>query len=166
MNLMDSIRIPDGFFSLRSYEEMSGRLIDEVEGYNIVVNDGREALARLLGNDSGQDWFVDTMKFGDGGHEVADPTDMVAVDVTDADLHGNIHISKDITGAGTTWPAARKVTFTATIEAGEGNGAGTLEYSEAGLYYDSGNSMFAHKAHGYIVKNSTIRLVATWTFTF
>lgn len=166
MNLIDSIKIPDGVFVLSAYDANSGRLVDRVEGHNIVVNDGREALARLLGNDSGQDWFVDTMKFGDGGHEVADPTDMVAVDVTDADLYGNIHISKDVTGAGTTWPATRKVQFVATVAAGEGNGAGTLEYSEAGLYYDSGNSMFAHKAHGYIVKNNTIQLVATWTFTF
>lgn len=166
MEFHDSIRVPDGLLKIQAFDAKTGRLVDEVEGYNIVVNDGREALARLLGNDSTQTWYVDTMKFGDGGHEVLDVTDMVAVDVTDADLYGNIHISKDVTGAGTTWPATRKVTFTATVEAAEGNGTGILEYSEAGLYYDSGNSMFAHKAFGYIVKNNTIRLVATWTFTF
>jgi len=135
-----------------------------VTGENIVVNDGREALARLLGADPG-DWFVDTMKFGDGGHDVVDQTIMETVDVTDDDLYGTEHFSYDVTST-TTWPALRKVQFVATVEAAEGNGAGTLEYSEAGLFYDSGTVMFAHKAFGYIVKNNTIRLVATWTFTF
>jgi len=106
------------------------------------------------------------MKFGDGGHTATVPPGMVAVDVTDTDLYGAIHISKDVTGAGTTFPATRKVTFTATVEAAEGNGTGVLEYSEAGLYYNAGTQMFSHKSFGYIVKNDTIRLVATWTFTF
>jgi hypothetical protein len=103
------------------------------------------------------------MKFGDGGHDPLDQTSMVAVDVTDDDLYGNIHISKAVT---VSWPALRKVTFEATVETTEGNGTGFLEYSEAGLYYNSGTAMFSHKAFGYIVKNDTIRLVATWTFTF
>jgi len=103
------------------------------------------------------------MKFGDGGHNPADPTEMETVAVTDDDLYGTIHISKSVT---TTFPALRKVQFEAEVETSEGNGAGTLEYSEAGLYYNSGVSMFAHKAFGYIVKNDTMRIVATWTFTF
>jgi hypothetical protein len=165
MNLFDSIKVPVGVFDLRAFDASSGSLVQHVTGENIVVNDGREALARLLGNDPG-DWYVDTMKFGDGGHTAGTPPGLETVDVTDTDLYGTIHISKDVTGAGTTWPATRKVTFTATVEAAEGNGAGSLEYSEAGLYYNAGASMFAHKAFGYIVKNATIRLVATWTFVF
>ena len=106
---------------------------------------------------------MDTMKFGDGGHDPLDVTSMVAVDVTDDDLYGTIHISKAVA---VTWPSLRKVNFQATVEAAEGNGAGVLEYSEAGLYYNSGTAMFSHKAFGYIVKNNTIRLVADWTFTF
>lgn len=165
MRLMDKVWVPEGSLRVQAYDGL-GRLVDDFEGPNIVVNDGREALARLLGNNSSQDWFVDTMKFGDGGHNPANPSEMVAVAVTDSDLYGTTHISKDVTGAGTTWPETKKVTFTASIEASEGNGTGTLEYSEAGLYYNSGTQMFAHKAFGYIIKNSTIRIVATWTFTF
>jgi len=137
-----------------------------VHGENIVVNNGREALARLLGNASG-DWFVDTMKFGKGGHDPSDPTIMVAVDITDDDLYDTSasYPEIDVT-ATTTWPALRKVQFEAEVAAGVGNGTGVLEYSEAGLYYNGGTVMFSHKAFGYIVKNDTIRLVADWTFTF
>ena len=165
MQLHDKVYVPEGVLEIRLYDAQ-GRLQDYVVGRNMVVNDGREALARLLGNDGTQDWFVDTMKFGDGGHNPANPAEMVEVFVTDTDLYGTIHISKDVTGVGTTFPSTKKVTFTASVEAAEGNGAGTLEYSEAGLYYDGGNSMFAHKAFGYIIKNDTMRIVATWTFTF
>jgi hypothetical protein len=173
MNLLDAIKVPMGHFQLDSYDAFTGQLLDHIEGANIVVNDGREALARLLGN-SGPDggvttWYVDTMKFGKGGHNPGDVLEMVEVLVTDSDLYDqtadHITVDQDVTGT-TTWPAARKVTFEATVEAAEGNGSGVLEYSEAGLYYDSGSIMFAHKAFGYIVKNNTIKLVATWTFTF
>lgn len=182
MELFDAIKVPEGFFQLHAYDANSGQLVDKVEGYNIVVNHGREALARLLGaHDPGSDpptgdytgvasWHVDTMRFGDGGHQTTpsfDPLVMLTVAVTDEDLYGTEHIAKT---AAATWPAERKVTFTSTIEAAEGNGAGTLEYSEAGLFYGVSDGastwMFAHKAFGYIVKNNTIKLVATWTFTF
>ena len=179
MNLIDTVRVPDGIFVLSSYDAESGRLIDRVNGHNIVVNHGREAMARLLGaHDPSGDppggdytgvasWNVDTMRFGDGGHNPGDQTVMLTVSVTDEDLYGTEHIAKI---AAATWPEERKVTFTSTIEAAEGNGAGTLEYSEAGLFYGVSDGastwMFAHKAFGYIVKNNTIKLVATWTFTF
>ena len=103
------------------------------------------------------------MKFGDGGHDPGDPLVMLPVAVTDDDLYGTIHIAKSVT---VTFPEARKVQFVSEVETTEGNGTGTLEYSEAGLYYNSGTQMFAHKAFGYIVKNVTIRLVATWIFVF
>lgn len=179
MDLQDIMRVPEGFFQLHAYDANSGRLVDKTEGFNIVVNHGREALARLLGaHDPSGDppggdytgvasWHVDTMRFGDGGHDPGDQTVMLTVSVTDDDLYGTEHIAKT---AVQTWLSERKVTFTSTIEAAEGNGAGTLEYSEAGLFYGVSDGastwMFAHKAFGYIVKNNTIKLVATWTFTF
>ena len=172
MDLFDTVKVPEGFLQIRAYEANTGRLVDLVEGHNIVVNDGREALARLLGN-SGPDggvtsWHVDTMKFGKGGHNPLNPLEMVAVSVTDTDLYDQgatpaYYPDKTVT---VSFPSYRKVTFEASVEAAEGNGTGVLEYSEAGLYYDTGQIMFSHKAFGYIVKNNTIRLVATWTFTF
>lgn len=168
MNLFDSVKVPVGIFQLSSYDARSGRLLERIEGENIVVNDGREALARLLGNDGGPTtWYVDTIKFGDGGHNPLDVTEMLPVDITDSDLYGTEHFSTAVT---VTFPALKKVTFTGTVEAAEGNSPGDTidpnEYSEAGLYYNGGLLMFAHKSFGYVVKNSTIRLVATWTFTF
>lgn len=166
MHLIDSVPIPEGFFRMWAYN-VDGQLVDYVEGQNIVVNDGRNALSRLIGGDTSlgdlADWTVDAIKFGDGGHNPADVTQMVTVDVTDADLYGSTIISKPVT---VTFPATRQVQFTATIDTTEGNGSGTQEYSEAGLYYNGGTLMFAHKAFGYVVKNSTIRLTATWLFTF
>jgi len=169
MNLLDSITVPEGFFQLRAIEASTGRLVDYVEGHNIVVNDGRESLARLVGNSGAANgvttWYPDTMKFGKGGHNPLNQLEMVTVSVTDTDLYdgGASWPDKSVT---VTFPSVRKVSFEATVDVGEGNGTGTLEYSEAGLYYDSGAVLWAHKAFGYIVKNNTIKLVATWTFTF
>jgi hypothetical protein len=182
MDLYDHIMVPEGFFQLHVYDAPSGKLVDYVEGHNIVVNDGREALARLLGNHdpilnpppSGvTSWYVDTLSFGDGGHDpdnIGDQTIMTPVLVTDTDLYGTKHISRPVT---VSWPSYRKVVFEATVESTEGNHPSppaVNEYSEAGLFYGDtpGTStvMFAHKSFGYVVKNETIRLVATWTFTF
>lgn len=166
MFMRDTVNVPVGVFKLYAWD-MQGRLVDYVEGHNIVVNNGRNALARIIGGDTSLgalvDWTVDTIKFGDGGHDPADPTIMETVDVTDAGLYGSTLITKSVT---VTFPATRQVQFSATIDTSEGNGSGTQEYSEAGLYFDSGTTMFAHKAFGYVVKNSTIRLTATWLFTF
>jgi hypothetical protein len=166
LGLYDKVSVPEGVFKLYAWGP-NGTLVDYVEGHNIVVNGGRNALSRLIGGDTSlgalADWTVDTIKFGDGGHNPSDPTEMIAVDVTDSDLYGSIIISKSVT---TIFPATRQVQFSATVETSEGNGSGTQEYSEAGLYYDSGTTMFAHKSFGYVVKNSTIRLTATWLFTF
>jgi hypothetical protein len=136
------------------------------------VNDGRESLARLVGNSGAYGgvttWYPDTMKFGKGGHNPLNQLEMVTVSVTDTDLYDQgatpaYYPDKSVT---VTHPALRKVSFESTVDVGEGNGTGTLEYSEAGLFYDSGAVMWSHKAFGYIVKNNTIKLVATWTFTF
>jgi len=186
MEFFDDVKVPEGFFQLHAYDARSGKLVDYVEGHNIVVNDGREALARLLGHHdpvldpilSGPaagvvSWYVDTLAFGDGGHDpdsVGDQTVMTPVLVTDTGLYGTTHVTRPVT---VTWPSYRKVVFEATVESTEGNHPSppaVNEYSEAGLFYGTspGNSMvmFAHKSFGYVVKNETIRLVATWTFTF
>lgn len=186
MEFFDTIKVPEGRFQLWAYNDATGKLVDYVEGNNIVVNNGREALARLLGahdptapgeTPDGDftgvlSWSVDTLKFGNGGHDVVDVTIMNAVSVTDDDLYATDPLQVFEAATTASWPSfgSRKVTFTATMEAAEGNSPTDLidpyEYSEAGLYYASGTMMFAHKAFGYVVKNSTIRLVATWTFTF
>ena len=185
MDFIDAIKVPEGVFQLRSYDVRTGQLVDFVEGTNIVVNYGREALARLLGaHDPVADppdgvytgvisWHVDKMKFANGGHDPLDVTVMLPVSVTDTDLTPDPDpdqlFEADVVA---TWPSfgSRKVTFTAYMEAAEGNSPTDLidpySYSEAGLYFSEGNLMFAHKAFGYVVKNSTIRLMATWTFTF
>jgi len=173
MRLDDHVYIPDGVLELRAYNTQ-GKLLDYVHGGNIVVNGGREALARLMGNDPGS-WSVDAMKFGDAGHEPLTPHNMVPVDVSDTDLYGTTHVTIGLTGSGVgdfqtmdvNWPVeGKKVQFVAPVEADQGNGTDTAEYSEAGLFYNNGSIMFAHKSFSYIIKNSTIRLVATWTFTF
>jgi hypothetical protein len=185
MEFIDAIKVPEGIFQLRSYDARTGQLIDFVEGTNIVVNFGREALARLLGAHDPSvaplpdgdftgvaSWHVDTMKFGNGGHNPVDVTEMLAVSVTDDDLYAAnpLQVFEAPTTASWTSFGSRKVTFTASMEIDEGNSPTDLvdpyEYSEAGLYFSGGSMMFAHKAFGYVVKNSTIKLVATWTFTF
>lgn len=169
MNLIDHMKVPEGWLVIRAYDASNGRLLETIEGPNIVVNHGREALARLLGGhdpiadaaalvgtdyEGIESWVVNTMAFGDGGHQTVpafDPLVMEAVSVTDTALHSTT-VDHPILEAVATWDAgARKVTFTTTVEAADGNGAGTLEYSEAGLFFgDStpGDSalMFSHKA--------------------
>lgn len=185
MEFKDNVKVPTGWLTICAYDGR-GRLIDKMEGENIVVNYGREALARLLGGhdpvadaaalvgtpyEGIETWVVNTMGFGKGGHDAGDPLIMEAVSVTDTALYDET-VNHPRVEAVATWSAGdRKVTFTAEVDTTEGNGTGTLEYSEAGLFFGDttgGDSdvLFAHKAFGYIVKNNTIKLVATWTFTF
>ena len=162
----ESVPVPNGYLVIKSYNT-SGRLIDQVEGYNIITNEGREALAHLMGNDSADDWFVDTIKLSDGGHNPIDVTEMLPVNVTDTDLFNAAIFTKSITTVSNiSFPSVRKVTFSSSMETTEGNAGGTQAYSEAGLFYRGGTIMFTHKTFGYVIKNNTTRLVITWTFTF
>jgi len=165
MNVSEKVSVPNGYLVIKSYD-INGKLVDQVEGYNIITNDGREALAHLMGNDSTLDWYVDEIQLSDGGHNPVDVTEMLPVNVTDTDLFHAAVFTKAITDANISFPSTRKVTFSSSMETTEGNGTGTQAYSEAGLFYRSGTFMFTHKTFGYVIKNNTTRLVITWTFTF
>jgi hypothetical protein len=56
-------------------------------GNNIIVNDGREDLCRMMSGDT-TNRFVTTAKWSDGGHDTMAPATPLAVAVTDSDLTG------------------------------------------------------------------------------
>jgi len=169
MNLLEKVKVPVGYLVIQSYD-LDGHLIDQVEGENIIVNNGREALAHLMGNDSTLDWHIDAIKLSNGGYgSNADPSDitvMKPVNVTDEDLFNTPLFTKEITDANISFPDTRKVVFSSSMEANEGNYGDSQDYSEAGLYYRNGTLMFTHRAFGYVIKNDKTRLAITWTFTF
>ena len=62
-------------------------------------------------------------------------------------------------------PAETSVKFTVVVEKAEGNGTGTVAYTEAGLFC-SDSTMFARETFPAIVKNSTRRVTFEWSILF
>ena len=168
MFLADLVQPPTGHVNIKVYDKL-GKLIDEIDGDNVIVNDGRIALAHWTGGDVGSSWLIDHIKYSDGGHDPSDPTQMLPVYVSDTDLHHTPIFSKALQSSDVSYPAtnSRTVQFSSSMETSEGNGtSGTQAYSEVGLYYNHGTKLFAHKTFGYVIKNSSNRLVVTWSFIF
>ena len=151
-----------------------GAVVEHVEDHNIVVNGGRQALAHLFGGD----WRADTgtprgycteMRFGDRGHQTADPTLPKASAVTRTQLFC-IDEARPylITKSPLTvdYPSTLEVRFTTTVGAAEGNtAAGSAGYSEVGLYRADG-TLAAHKTFGLITKTDDFEITFRWKFTF
>lgn len=141
-----------GRFALKIYHA-DGRLLDDYVGENLVVNQGKDGLAKMLGGDidvSSGEKVVDTVGFGSSAAPAT---------VTDTVLTGSFE--KAITEV--TYPAANQINFFWELGLLENNGATIREF---GLITGDGG-LFARKVRGTdIVKTDVIRLEGNWTVTF
>ncbi len=133
-------------------------------GDNIVTNQGRSNLAHLLAGDETTDRIVDNLKAGDGGHDPLNPTVPLPVDASDTALFGTLIISKTTTYDFPDGATGYRVRFTADILPAEGNGTGSQEYSEVGLYDVTGR-MMTHKTFGLITKTADFGLSFRYTIS-
>lgn len=145
-----------GILTLIASDALTGKILQQVFGENIVVNLGRSGLAHLIAGDNVSNYEIVSMMFGDGNTAPA---------VTDTGLSGSLIITKSTTYDFPDGGSGLKVRFTATVGADEGNGSGTQTYREACLVMGNG-SIFSHKVSGAITKDNTVVLTAIWTYIF
>lgn len=123
-------------------------VLDEYFDPNLVVNGGRQALAKMAGENAA-DKQVSKIQFGTNG---ADP--VVSDDeITDA-------FELDLTG--TTYPTTTSVAFSFALGIEENNGTDIREF---GLVCADG-TLFARKVRAAISKTDEIRLEGVWTINF
>lgn len=118
---------------------------------NLVVNNGKTILSRLLGHHASYTGeYVSQIAFG---------TSSTAAAVTDTALGAQV-LAKPAT---VTYPAFNQVTFSATMLASEG---GTNTYQEIGLLSAGTNILFSRLIIGAIVKSALYQIQVDWTISF
>jgi len=137
-----------GCFLLQVICAHTGKILENYEDKNLVVNSGRTAVMRLLGaGDTNKQ--LTKLSVGTNGTQP-----------TGADTA--------ITGAFTkslgtvTYPTIASVKFDWTLGALEANGINIVEF---GLLC-ADNTLFARKVRAVIAKNSDIILNGSWTISF
>lgn len=121
---------------------------------NLVVTNGRQRLAKLLGGDE-----TDTVAFYRIG------TGTSAVTASDTALQTQVNVSvgnaqKAIDSA--TYPAANKVQFDFTIDNDEANGNNLSEFA----LYTSDAVMFARVVRTPFAKTNAVAITGHWIITF
>lgn len=173
MNMSDQIRV-QGSVEIIIARADSGEIVERFEDHNIVVNQGRSGLAHLFAGawfEGVPAGFVNEMRFGDRGHDVADPTLPRVSALTrtqlfcEDDSRPIIVARKPLTVDFPDGDAGTTVRFTAVVGATEGNGTGRQGYSEVGLYRDDG-ILAAHKTFGLITKTDEFMITFRWKFQF
>jgi hypothetical protein len=153
--------------NVKCWIEEEGVVTLHHEKSNLIVNGARKALAHLIA-EANAIYRIDTFKLGTGGHLPGDILTPVSPTITDTDLE-ELQFTKAIDHLQDTYlptpPAETSVKFTVVVEKAEGNGSGTVAYTEAGLYCQNG-TLFARETFPAIVKNSTRRVVFEWSILF
>lgn len=125
-----------------------GELIEETTKDNLIVNVGKESLARLLGAaTTGKK--VTKIGFGTVG------TDPVGGNTANL---GEV-VNKALNGVSYSGTSA---VFDYSLELSEGNGNTIREFA----LYSNDNTLFARITRSGINKTADIRLAGTWTITF
>jgi hypothetical protein len=137
------------------------------EKHNLIVNLARPAMAGLLA-ELDTDYVIDTFKIGTQGHDLITPDILTPVSpsVTDTDLIDVAPFEKAIDHYNyLPVLSPTSVQFVAILEKAEGNGGGTVTYTEAGLWMNGGN-MFCRETFPAIVKNSDRKVTFYWSILF
>ncbi len=156
INESDAVRAMTGNFEIEVWERDPEGGPDKLKGYfadyNVIVNNGRAQVARLIGNDT-TNRPVTKIGFGVGASAAVATDSALTTPFIKA-------ITTAVPGTGVTYPVATSTKFSWTLENAEGNG---LNITEFGLYSNDGTTLFARKVRSAIAKTSAIRLVGTWT---
>ena len=135
---MKNLLNPVGKFYLEIFED--GKLIESYEDRNLIVNGGRDAIAKLIGAaNTNADKRITQIAFGTNG---ADPI------ITDSAITAQFAKAID----GVAYPATETVEISFTLGSGENNGVTIREF---GLLC-ADNTLFARKIRASIEKTSAI----------
>lgn len=136
-----------GTFEQRIYRLVDGQLhlIENYVDRNLVVNLGKEKIAKLLANDGASN-YISAISFGTS---IIEPT-VADTAITDP-------FTKNVTGY--SYPSTASVKFSWTLELTEANGKAISEYGL--LTQDS--ILFARKTRGTVNKESDVKIDGNWT---
>ena len=136
-----------GLFTLKVYQ--CGRLIEEYEDHNLIVDTSRQVHARLLGGDVANR-SVTKIGFGTNGT---------------APMVGNTTLTAAFVKAIDTvaYPATNQVQFNFSLGTSEANGTNIFEF---GLL-TAGDTLYARKVRSaFLSKDSDISLTGAWIIHF
>lgn len=137
-----------GVFFMQIICAHTGKVLETYEDRNLVVNNGREIVTKLLGAGT------TTKKLS----KIAFGTNGTAPTGADNAITGAF--TKNL-GA-VTYPTISSVKFDWTLGASEGNGINIVEFG----ILSSDDTLFARKVRALIAKNSDIILNGNWTISF
>ncbi|ASF48504.1 hypothetical protein [Methylovulum psychrotolerans] len=146
--MRDSLLRPQGRFVLEVFRD--GQLCERVDEPNLIVVGYQAMLAQLLGSGLAGQWAVSQIGFGTSG---VTPTFQQTV------LANGFVKAVD----GVAYPAANKVEFAFSLDAGEANGKAIFEF---GLLAGNG-TLFARKVRTQaLAKTGDISLSGRWSIEF
>lgn len=148
LNVSDEI-IMKGIVTVKILD-IDGEVIEETISENMIVNTGRQNIARLLsGEGTASNRVVNKIGFGTNGDAS-----------TESDTELTDSFEKSLSGY--TFPDDKSVRFTWTLEYSEANGK---NIAELGLIHQSGD-LFSRKNRNVIEKTDQLKLEGSWTIIF
>lgn len=141
---MNDIKV-NGAFELNVICAKTGKIIETQQHDNLVVNLGKENIAKLLG---GTGYAITHVSVGEGTNSAS---------VTDTALTNPFTKAVDSVA----FPAFDKVRFAFSFDAGDANGMTITELAMV----NSNGDIFSRKTRAPIVKTSAILISGFWTFT-
>jgi hypothetical protein len=133
--------------------------------HNLIVKLGRRYLAHIVSDDA-ESSKIRTFKLGTGGHELDDITDPIAPTADDTSLETIAYTAGFDTVEYLPSGEETQVKFTVVLETTEGNGTGTVAYTEAGLFLSPSGVLFAKETFPAVVKTASRRITFEWTILF
>lgn len=137
-----------GVFYLEIVCAHTGKILESYQDNNLVVNNGRETVTKLLGAGT------TTKKLS----KIAFGTNGTAPAGSDSAITGAFTKSLGTVS----YPTISSVKFDWTLGASEGNGINIVEFG----ILSSDDTLFARKVRALIIKNSDIILNGNWTISF
>lgn len=158
--------------AVKVYVEENGNNVLVWDDPNLIVDGARKALTHLIAAGD-TNYKVSTIKLGTKGHNLSTGNllEPVAPKVSDTgliDATSSVY-SETISNSGNGYvfqgTGDTSVKFSIVMEKTEGNGSGTVAYTEAGLFCANG-TLFARETFPAIVKNANRRITFEWTILF
>ena len=158
--LKDEVSYPKG--RVQIFIEEFGKSFLHWKDSNLVVNESRRILAHLVRN-ADTNFRVFQLRLGVGGHVSGDILNPLPPTIGDVNLNSTffnknpqtVDFIENQTG----------LRFTFKLGNNEGNGAGVVAYTEAGLFTANG-LMFARETFEGLVKKDTRAIVFVWEILF
>jgi len=129
----------------------------------MIVCTGKSRLLAALVNPPGEEPILGVLRLGTGGNEPGDPQTPIPPNSLMTNLNDmSGPVIEDFTVESE--PGGTSMTLVFFLEADEGNGTGSVDYTEVGLY-DTFDNLIAYETFPAKTKTVTKTLRTEWTLT-